>query len=137
MGLNTPPFNASPWRKQPDVLKICEALFDDDCEQDRFGALFNFPGSRTYAWHRDGPNRLIVALTTDRNYPAEAGWVQVQPHTHIDGKNVQASTVAMPLPGEPAAVKMVLRRGDVLLFQYSLKHGATPNPTDHDRCLLY
>lgn len=135
--MDAAPFDAAPWRNNPSLLRICGALFDDDCVQSRFGALLNYPGSRTHAWHRDGPNRLIVAAKTDQDYPAEAGWLQVQPQTHVGGARVDVNANSMPKPGEPPALKLVLRQGDVVVFQYSLKHGATPNPSTFERCLLY
>ena len=46
------------------------------------GALWNFPGSGPPVWHRDGQQRLLVAVTACEEYPEEVGFIHGQPQTH-------------------------------------------------------
>ena len=136
------PFNAHPFRSNPDLTAMCGALYGGvRCNQTTTGTLWNFAGANSTYWHRDYPDdwQLLTVVTALHDIPVDAGWLQIQRETHATGA---WSSVVGALPPrdcchEPPGETTVLRRGDTLVFTSTTKHAVMPNPTSFERVLLY
>lgn len=132
--------SSGPLAARQDLLRLCEVLFDTDCQQASRGAFWNFPGSGREHWHRDGESMpLLTVVTTARQYPSDAGFIRLQPYTQTGAIDEDSESCKEPkaAAGESERVAATLRPGELLLFLYSAKHAAVPNFSEFDRCLLY
>ncbi|CAE7808914.1 unnamed protein product [Symbiodinium sp. CCMP2592] len=130
---------SGPLATRQDLLRLCEALFDTDCQLASRGAFWNFPGSGREHWHRDGLMPLLTVVTAARQYPSDAGFMRLQPFTQTGAIDEDSESGKEPkaAAGESERVAATLRPGELLLFLYSAKHAAVPNFSEFDRCLLY
>ena len=135
--LELPPFDDKPWRNRGDILQLCSVLnHGSACNMSTAGNLWAYPGARDTHWHRDGPDSMwgmFHVLTALVDLPRRAGHLHFQPFTHGGGRFFDSSdSHAAPdlHRGEPPGVPVVLRRGESVLFDYTTKHAATPNPID-------
>jgi len=119
------PFDALPWKNHPDFLWLCHAAVKAPCKQIITGAVWNFLGANNTYWHRDGELRAINVFVAAEDYPVNAGWPGVKPHSHTEG-----ASSSKPL-------QVVLRKGEALVFMYRTKHAATPNKSDEERVIIY
>mmetsp|Transcript_37661 Transcript_37661/g.87059 ORF Transcript_37661/g.87059 Transcript_37661/m.87059 type:complete len:351 (-) Transcript_37661:105-1157(-) len=128
-----------PLASRKDLFRLCEELFDTDCQLTSRGAFWNFPGSGKEHWHRDGQMPLLTVVTTARQYPSDAGFLRLQPFTQLGAIDEDSESAREPRAahGESERVAATLRPGELLFFLYSTKHAAVPNLSDFDRCLLY
>lgn len=77
-------------------------------------------------------------LTALHDLPADSGFLHFEPFTHWDGRFHNVTDCESPPPShEPPAVPVVLRKGESVIWLYSTKHAAVPNPTAIERSLLY
>ncbi|CAE7034804.1 unnamed protein product [Symbiodinium natans] len=131
--------SSGPLAARQDLLRLCEVLFDTDCQLASRGAFWNFPGSGREHWHRDGLMPLLTVVTAARQYPDNAGFMRLQPFTQLGAIDEDSESDREPkaAAGESERVAAALRPGELLLFLYSAKHAAIPNFSDFDRCLLY
>eukprot|EP00439_Symbiodinium_sp_Y106_P001812 s4047_g1.t1 len=130
---------SGPLATRQDLLRLCEVLFDTDCQLASRGAFWNFPGSGREHWHRDGLMPLLTVVTAARQYPSDAGFMRLQPFTQTGAIDEDSESCKEPkaAAGESERVAATLRPGELLLFLYSAKHAAVPNFSEFDRCLLY
>jgi len=123
----------------PDLLRLSQELFGEECKVSAHGAFWNFPCSGPAHWHRDGGLPLLTAVTTGRSYPEDAGFMSLQPFSHAAGYLAASDAHTSPMECDEGGVEVssILKRGETVLFLYSTKHAPTPNLSDVERCLLY
>ena len=67
------------------------------CVHTQSGSLWNFPGANSTFWHRDyTPDfKLLTVIIAMHDYPAHAGWLQLQERTQVrrDGEGAASRSV--------------------------------------------
>jgi len=101
------------------------------------GFLINRPGSRAQEWHRDGPNPgYIDAFVPLVDVTAELGPTEVRIGTHFHGGGNAESDQPSGVDGVPErrwddgmpySVAPTLRKGEVLLLDYTTLHRGLGN----------
>lgn len=101
--------NSSRWCGHADLHGITELCLATAAQQTVLGALWNFPGSGPPVWHRDGGDRLLVAVTAPTSYPDTVGFIHGQPQTHQGAAQAES-------PGPTLGETFVNRFGTLTLI---------------------
>lgn len=151
--LDEPPFASKPWRSTVMLQKLCVAALqeshrrateqfqepsfavEDGCDQKMLGVLWNFRTSDEGHWHRDGLLPLLTFVIAAEDYPDTAGFMMMLAGTHFAGKHRHVDDFDERSKERP--IEVPLRKGDILIFQYSLLHASLPNRAFVDRGLIY
>eukprot|EP00930_Biecheleria_cincta_P069781 TRINITY_DN57486_c0_g1_i1.p1 TRINITY_DN57486_c0_g1~~TRINITY_DN57486_c0_g1_i1.p1 ORF type:complete len:297 (-),score=45.91 TRINITY_DN57486_c0_g1_i1:268-1158(-) len=152
--LDEPPFTSKPWRSTAMLQKLCAAALqetrrrateqhqvpgfavEDGCDQKMLGMLWNFRTSDEGHWHRDGRLPLLTFVIAAEEYPQAAGFMKMLAKTHYAGKYRHIEGVD-EAGSKEAPIEVPLRKGDILMFHYSLLHASLPNRAFVDRGLIY
>ena len=95
------------------------------CETPGAGCVLSIPGARAQSEHRDGPDLLINAFVPLIDLTQENGPTALVPRSHL--RRGQEGRRVAPL----------LRKGQLLLYDYRLVHAGMPNSSDSTRPIGY
>ena len=133
-----PPFDDPNLFANPWLCQFLEAALDPNFVIDAYGAVCSQPGAPAQHLHRDGLD-LFAPSGLDRLLPAVAVTVGIP---LLEMNQVHGTTALWPgshraeKEGAPP-VEPVVKQGSIVLWDYRLLHGGTPNKGNAARPLIY
>lgn len=124
----------------PTLEALCQALLGEDFVYEAFGILMVHPGAAAQNPHRDG-GILFGDSGIDKILPPSALTVVI-PLVDVDrdcaptGFAPGSHRTLVP-DNHPELSPMILRQGDLAVWDYRVIHGGLANATDRDRPALY
>ena len=118
----------APWRA------FVESLLGDKCKQVHIGCMLSVPNSERQEWHSDGPH-------LSASHHQKPKWVNVfiplidmklehGPTEFVPGSHLNWEIGTIPVVFTPNA-------GDVIIFDYRIKHRGLSNRSDQPRPVIY
>jgi hypothetical protein len=135
-----PPFDDVQFLANPRLMPIVKTLLGNDCVLGNYGVVCSLPGAAAQAMHYDGGD-LFPETRLDDLLPVTAITMAI-PLREMNDQN--GTTALWPMshrrlgevPTGPGH-EPVVSEGDVLLWDYRLRHLGTANRSELPRPLLY
>jgi ectoine hydroxylase-related dioxygenase (phytanoyl-CoA dioxygenase family) len=133
-----PPFDDPSLFANPWLCQLLESALDRKFVIDAYGAVCSQPGAPKQHIHSDGSD-LFAPSGLDRVLPAVAMTVAIPllEMNHIHGTTALWPGSHRAVKDDDPPVEPVVKEGSIVLWDYRLVHGGTPNKSSVTRPLMY